>query len=86
MAKFIIILCLTVAAPQPDFYLAPLKKGTELTLKEMPAGYKITIVSPGTHKVVACDPDFVTIIDATGTATIRINKNAVLSITEIKLR
>jgi hypothetical protein len=85
-AAFCILLLIpcTLAA-QPNHYLAPLQKGTEITFREAPGGYKITLQSPGTHKVTAMDPDFVTIVDAAGVTTIRINKNAVLSITEIKI-
>jgi len=85
----LILFGLTVlAAAQPtapDSFLSPLKKGTEITLKETPSGYRITLQSPGTHKVIASDPEFVTITDATGVTTTRINKTAILAISEIKL-
>jgi hypothetical protein len=81
----LIIPCILAAEQQPNHYLAPLQKGTEITFREAPGGYKITLQSPGTHKVTAMDPDFVTITDAAGVTTIRIGKNAVLSITEIKI-
>ena len=75
-------------APPPNHYLAVLKKDSDVQLKEVTAGYKITIMKgiPGTHKVIACEPDFVTLTDITGINTIRIHKNAVLSITEVKLK
>jgi hypothetical protein len=74
----------TANAPQPD-YLAVLKKGTEVQLKETIAGYKIIVFDGGgTHKVINVEPDYVAVIDLTGNITIRINKTAVLSITEIK--
>lgn len=80
----LLIPCILGAQP-PNHYLAPLQKGTEVVLREAPGGYKITLQSPGTHKVVAMDPDFVIIVDAAGVTTTRIGKNAVLSITEIKI-
>lgn len=89
MAKFIftLILFLTLTATSFADLFAPLKKGTEVQLKEVTAGYKITILEgAGTHKITNIEPDCITIVDLTGTTTIRINKNAVLSITEIKLK
>ena len=73
------------APPAPDSFLSTLKKDTEITLKETPNGYRITLQSPGTHKVVATNPDFVTIIDANGVTTTHIGKHAVLASSEIKL-
>lgn len=86
-ATIIIFAVTGIAAHQavPNHYLAPLQKGTEITLKETPSGYRITLQSPGTHKVIATDPEFVIIADANGVITTRISKNAILAISEIKL-
>ncbi len=70
---------------QPDTFMSPLKKGQNVTLKETPAGYRITL-GLGTHKIVACENDYVVVTDAAGVNTIRINKNALLSITIIDLK
>jgi len=87
MAKIAsLILILALASTSFADFFAPLKKGQDVSVKEVTAGYKITVFDgAGTHKIVAVEPDCVTLIDLTGTTTIRINKNAVLSITEIKL-
>ena len=75
----------TAQAPAPDPFLSPLKKGTEIILKETQSGHRINLQSPGTHKVIACENDYVIIQDAVGVTITRIPKNAVLSISEIKI-
>jgi hypothetical protein len=77
---------LPAQAPAPDSFLSPLKKGTEITLKETPSGYRITMQSPGTHKVIHNDNDFIIITDANNVVTTRIGKHAILAISEFKVK
>ncbi len=77
--------CVISAPPPAPYYLAPLQKDTEITIKETPSGYRITLQSPGTHKVTHLENDFIIITDATGVTTTRIGKHAILSISEIKI-